>query len=238
MEQSRFFIWVWRFNALVLALGAIFLIGMAGLSLLGRRNWEPAPEGHFAPVPRGAEKDHTYRLSPLDLGFGEEVLFGLGRWDGSPKSHGLLMTREVRLASESSRYNDPNTVNLLVVDGRTDTGHWLFHGYGRLVASEDIITKGAAPNTVAVALVIRTIDADTDKDGEMTYKDRQSFYVYRRGTGYATKLIDVDYVLSHEQVDDANFLLVYERGRTAYAATYSLPDFKLVSEKPLPEVPN
>jgi hypothetical protein len=86
--------------------------------------------------------------------------------------------------------------------------------------------------------VIHTIDADTNKDGALTNKDQQSLYLYRPGVGLAVKLLDADLVLSTAQADDAHYLVVYERGRDAIAATYSLPDFKLVSQKRIPPVPD
>lgn len=248
MEQNRFFRWVWRFNALILALGGIFLVVMAAWSLFAPR-WGEEPSGHFTPVPKSAEQDHTYRLSRLSLAIGREALFQLGRWEGAPQTYGLAT---MKVSSENARYNGPDTVNLLAVDERSGAGHWLFHGYGREIVSEEAITMKLTPEIAAVfspnaapangevtiALAIRTIDADTDKDGALTAKDRQSFYVYRAGTGFATKLTAVDYVISSEQADDTHYLLVYERGDTAIAATYSLPDFKLISEKKLPGVPD
>ncbi|HWA89764.1 MAG TPA: hypothetical protein VG889_07005 [Rhizomicrobium sp.] len=243
MDQNNFFRWVWRFNALALAGGGLFILGMAAISLLSAPIFQAPPEGHFTPVPNGAEKDHTYRLSPLQLSVGGEVLFQLGRWDGAPNKYGLA---DITVRSPSE-YGGPNTVNLLAVDGATGAGHHLFRGYDREIVSWNAVTRpGDKPDSVpvpgqpiasgpaAIALVIRTIDADTDKDGALTAKDKQSLYVYRPGDGLATKLIDVDYLLSSDRTDGAHYLVVHERGKTAYAASYSLPDFKLLSEKPVP----
>jgi hypothetical protein len=248
VDRNGFFRWVWRFNALLLALGGLFILTMAGWSAFGP-SWRPAPpEGHFAPVPKGAEKDDTYRLSPLGFAAAGESFFALGRWDGAPKVYGLAM-----MSRRSPPYTSVNAVNLLAIDGTSGAGHWLFRGFSRAVLSEDMIVKpGVKPSPAnpdvpgqitgrggdVLALVIHTIDADTDKDGALTQKDRQSLYIYRPGSGFATKLIDVDYLLSSEQMGDGRYLVVYERGKTAVAAAYSLPDFKPVSEKPVPSVPN
>lgn len=144
-------------------------------------------------------------------------------------------------------------MNLLAVDGTNGSGHWLFHGFNREIVSEDTVTRTgdrsdsvavAIPGNIAtsrasaIAIVVHTIDADTNKDSALTDKDKQSLYVYRPGMGFATKLIDVDYLLSSTQTNGARYLVVYERGKTAFASIYSLPDFNLVSERPLPSVPN
>jgi len=134
-------------------------------------------------------------------------------------------------------------VNLLALSGSLGDGHWLFHGYGRAVLSEvGMVREGAVPVpgvvSDATALVIQTIDADTNNDGELTEKDRQSLYVYRPGMQFAEKFLDADYIISREQTSTGSFLVVYERGKSAIAATYSVPDFKLKSEKTIPSVPD
>jgi hypothetical protein len=250
MDQNGFFRWVWRLNALLLAVGGLFLLVMAIMAFFTRPWYGPTPEGHFAPVPKGAEKHSTYRIARLEISVGHEDIFQLGRWDGSPNEYGL---QDIIVAPRSAVYTGPNTVNLLAVDDVSGASHWLFRGYDREIVRQETVTKRdeepgpptvAAPGTPApygnhsIALVIHTIDADTDKDGELTGKDRQSLYIYRPGMGFAVKLLDADLVLSTAQADDAHYLVVYERGRDAIAATYSLPDFKLVSQKRIPPVPD
>jgi hypothetical protein len=149
----------------------------------------------------------------------------------------------MELRVSQSYVNTLDGVNLLTINGSTGVGHWLFHGYGRAVLSEEgMIREHAVPvpggTSDVMALVIQTIDADTNQDGELTEKDQQSLYVYRPGMQFAEKFLDADYIISREQTSADSFLVVYERGKLATAATYSIPDFKLKSEKPIPSVPN
>jgi hypothetical protein len=240
VDSNRFFRVVWRLNAVLLALGGILIIGFAASNLLFTPHWQPAPEGVFAPVPKDAEKDSTYRLEPTSVGFTGESILSLHKWKGAPRSYGLAATE---LRDSSSYASAVDGVNLLALNDATGTGHWLFHGYRRAVLSEMGMTRegaapvpGVVPN--AVALVIRTIDADTNNDGELAEKDRQSLYFYRPGMQFAEKFLDADHIISREQTDTDSFLVVYERGKSAIAATYGIPGFKLKSEKQVPSVPN
>jgi hypothetical protein len=238
MDQNRFFRWVWRLNALLLALGGILIVGFAAKNLLFTPQWQPPPEGHFAPVPKDAEKDSTYRLEATNIGFAGENILSLHKWNGVPRSYGLAM--EMRVSS--SYMGAIDGVNLLALSGSTGAGHWLFHGYKRVVVSEAGMVRDSVPPVPGVvpnpiALVIQTIDADTNNDGEFTEKDKQSLYVYRPGMQFAEKFLDADYIVSREQIDADHFLVVYEHGRSAIAATFSIPDFKLKSERPIPSVP-
>jgi hypothetical protein len=240
MDQNWFFRTVWRFNAILLALGGILIVAGISWTMFSTGRWEPTPHGEFAPVPKDAEKDSTYRLETTSVALKGENVFSLHKWNGSPQTYGLSMPMVAR--SRVSYFSALNGVNLLAVDSSTGVGHWLFHGYQRAVLSDQGLTRDAEVNSAevppALILVIQTIDADTNKDGELTEKDTQSLYVYRAGTQFAEKFLDADYIISREQTSADSFLVVYERGKSAVAATYSIPDFKLKSEKPIPSVPN
>ena len=238
MEQNKFFRIVWRFNALLLALGGILIVVMVGWNLFSPSWSELTPEGHFAPVPKEAERADTYRITPLQIALAQESIFALGRWNGPPKEYGLQDT--VRRPFAVSSLDNHNAVNLLAIDGQNGTSHWLFDGYRRAVISEDAITKATSDKGVSnqIGLVVRTADTDTNADGQLTDKDRQSLYFYRPGMRSAAKFFEADYIISRGQSDDANYLVVYERGRSAIAATFTLPDFKLKSENPIPAVSN
>lgn len=259
-DQSRFFHFVWRFNALVLA-----IIGGAALFMICKDFtmgylWTPPPfgepVGHFAPVPKAAEKNYTYRLNNTgQYVLGHEEIFTLTRWEGEPQEYGLA---DIRGSSGSGP--SVQNVNLLAVDADGSTSHWLFYGYGRLILTENAVLESLPPaaNRMSptaipapgyssepaqdaqsvVALVIETVDADTDKDGKITPKDKHSLYVYRAGAVEPVKLLTADDFLSVQQIGSDKYLVICENGKAASAATFSLPDFKLLSEKPLLSVPN
>lgn len=246
-DENKFFRYIWRFNAIVLAGAAIAAGGTIIYNLANP--WRPAeiaPAGHFAPVPHGAEKGFTYRLENHGERrlIGREELIALDRWNGSPESYGL---QHMELRSSVS-YTSARSVNLLAIDQSTVESHWIFRGYNRAILSDDpvydVIPSPIVPfepgpaRSSAIALVITVVDADTNKDGELTEKDRQSVYVYRPGTAEAVRLLTADFIVSRQQSGNDRYLVVYENGSSAIAATYSVPDFRLIVEKPLPKVPN
>ncbi len=236
VDQNRYFRAIWRLNAVLLAVGGLLIVGFVLGNLLFAPRWEPSPQGQFAPVPKSAEQDSTYRLEPTNVALVGKSIFSLRKWNGSPQSNGLAVT-EAR--SQASALNG---VNLLAVDTMSGSGQWIFHGYSRAIVSEQGLARvGDSDDNEtprAMVLVIQTIDADSNKDGELTDKDEQSLYFYRPGMAFAEKFLDADYIISRQQTDANTFLVVYERGKTAIAATYSIPDLRLILEKPLPSVPN
>ncbi len=242
-DENRFFRYVWRFNAVVLACVAMVVGGaMFYTTLFPWRSVEIAPAGHFAPVPQNAEKEFTYRLQSGGERYvvGREKLIALGRWNGSPESYSLAH-------ASSGRYEETRSPNILAVDQVTVESHWIFKGYNRNITADDLVYESVpspvppTPDQVAspaVALVMTVIDADTNKDGELTEKDRKSLYVYRAGAIEAARLLTADLIVSRQQIGRDRYLVIYENGTSAVAATFSLPEFKLVAEKPLPKVPN
>jgi hypothetical protein len=248
-DDNRFFRYVWRFNAVVLALAAVVVVVGIGWNLLSFWVMGPSvapPEGHFAPVPKAAEREFTYRLeaNPSISELGGEKIFTLKRWRGEPNVYGLADSGP-RFAS-SSPDSGVRDVNLMAIDARNASSHWLFRGYQRSLLSVDAVYAGkgdgvpapmSAVTTPAVAVVIQLVAADTNGDGELDQKDRQSLYVYRAGDAGAVKLLDADFFLATGQIDAAKYLIVYEQGATATAAIYSIPEFKLLSQARLPNVP-
>ncbi len=250
-DENGFFRYVWRFNALVLALA-----GLGGAILFGFGLWAQfggqrdfGPVGHFAPVPKSAEQKFTYRLkdteygeagSTLVVGSTHERLLSLMRWNGSPRSYGLAES-----IVSTGRISAVGAVNLLIVDVDTDASRWMFHGYDRLILTEeDLYTTepDGSPYTrtnlpPAFGVVLAVVENDTDSDGELTGWDRQALYAYRVGATQPTKFLSADTIISRKQIATDKYLVVYENGKTATAATFPVPEFKLLSEKPLPNVP-
>jgi hypothetical protein len=247
-EENRFFRFLWRLNAIFLALAGVAIIVTVGISAIGmwwRPNPPDVPEGHFAPVPKSAEQKFTYRLEVQTntVELPHEQIFALRRWNGSLESYGLARMSLADVAySSSAHYTD--AVNLLAVNTTTGASQWLFDGYRRAVIDQQPVYAGGPqafnpmkPAAEPIALVIRAVDKDTNGDGKFDFQDGWSLYYHRPGEARAIKFFQANFILSMQEVDGGDFLVVYEKGKAAIAATFSVPDFKLKSEKPLPDVP-
>ena len=237
-DENRFFRFLWRCNAILLA--AVGIAGVVAIvtlmvEFLGRSPWE-RPTGGFAPVPGKAEQNFTYRLDDGGSAeVGREQILALRRWDGAPGEHGLAA---MEMASLSSNSYLPlhDTVNLLAVDDAGKT-HWLFRGYERRIIGQQAIKASAEENAPVTAIVFTVIDADTNKDGKFAEGDKKSLYIYRAGDTLAQRILTVDELRLNKQSAPDRYLVVSETGKAATAANYALPDFRLLGTQPVPNVP-
>lgn len=231
-NAEKYFRYLWRFNAIVMAVIG-FAVVIAFVANLFSPLWNTphsGPAGSFAPVPKSAEHGFTYRLAPdvIRLSGTREVVFVLKRWKGDPDGYG------------ASSFGAQD-VNLLVVDDGNATSHWLFRGTDRTILSRDEVHALDVANFNAfspvVALVLTVLEADTNKDGRIDGRDRESLYFYRIGGASAVEFFTADHVLAAQQIGTDKYLVVYENGNKAAAALLSMIDFKPLSQKPLPVVP-
>lgn len=232
-DENRFFRWVWRFNGVVLALAVIALIVIIAAAMVAsfqfRRDW--MADTHLKQVPKAEQAKYTYRLAEADLAaLRHHKLFLLHRSKG---------TEEQSFSSYRSDYGDE--VNLMLVDGN-GTGQWVFRGNERLISARNTILEtapndGSEKEQNAIGFAITVIDADTNGDGKLTAKDRQTLYGYLLGGEGAVKLMTADEFLGASQFGTDRYVVVYAEKDTARSAVFSLPGFKLISDKPLPNVP-
>ena len=234
-DENRFFRWVWRFIGLALAAGVIAIIvgiGIAGsLSFNFQRDW--VADTQLKQVAKAEQVKFTYRLSEADVSaLRHHKLFLLQRWKG---------TEEQPEYSGSLRGDYMQDVNILLVDGN-GAGHWVFRGNERTISARDTILEsvsdtGNSQEQNAIGLAITVIDADTNGDGKLTAKDRKTLYGYLLGSEGAVKLMTADDFLGASQFGADRYVVVYADKETARSAVFSLPDFKLISDNPLPNVP-
>jgi len=264
-DDNKFFRFVWRFNALVVAvagLGVFALVAFAGYIIATSSFPHEKPEDHFTPVSSAAEAKNTYRLrSSGSLAFVKpgaqevDLVFWLNDWDENQNPHSL------KNMSGLSRWHNAYDANLLLVNTETGEGRWLFSGFSRNIESWDTVIDRRAKNFVdgsptgpvvvaagtparnvgdtqsVVAVVLKVIDKDTNGDGVLDDKDLVSLYTYRLGDQMAVKLLDTDLLLTQTQVGDDRYAVSYEAKGVAWFAVYSVPDFKLLTKKPLPKLP-
>lgn len=167
---------------------------------------------------------YSYQFEP-DIFLGPSTdnadfeLFRLLRWgkaDGHP----------VTLAASA-------TVNLLVQDKKTNANHWLFSGFDRAILAEVPILTGRwyyhepqSDDDVPVELmVLRVVEADSDNDGVLTSRDRQTLYAVRLPAAAPEKILTADQIYFTRQMAKT-FQVSYREAGHSYLVSYSLPDFK------------
>lgn len=258
-DENKFFRFVWRFNALAIALAVLATLGLLGYALVSSftRDYWVMPQGHFAPVPKGAEAKNTYRLRSsgsvafVKNGGGEDVYlaYSLGAWEGEPNAYGL------ESVSRISKMREPDNSNLLLVNARTGAGVWLFKGLGRNILNWDkVIDPSVAeaetgrPQILPAheffgdvrhvkAVVLKVVERDSNQDGDLTEDDGVSLYAWRLGDNAPVKILEASLLLGQNQIGADRYSIAYEVGDQAWLAVFSVPDFKLLSKTKLPKVP-
>jgi len=240
-ETNRFFIWLWRFNAVLIALlGAVVA---AFVAFAASENFvsipkHNSPADNFLAAPQPPKENISYELNDAgtNLEGTNEVVFNLQRSSGPTPGSAL------RFSSDGGRSENVVTVNLLVVDGASGTSHWLFKGVDRIIwtGSADqlkTVTASDAPKSPVVALIIEALAAKPDKNGTLATDGPDTLYYYRTGSNEAVKFFSVDNIRSIDQLDADRLLVMYGNGRLINAAVFSTRDFKLVSQSAVPSVP-
>jgi hypothetical protein len=232
--MADFFKILWRINAVLAFVALVALFALVGLIV--RERIDGPLLASFLPPPPAATaikpKTHPAAVYTLekDMLVGAEIehedleVYRLERWG---KAKGEPATAEAAA-----------TVNLLLVDRKAGTTHWLFAGFNRAIVTQDAVLTGRwywhepeVDDNVPVELaVLKVIDADTDGDGVLSSADRQSLYVVRFGAPAAPeKLLTADAIWFTQQ-KAKEYQVGYREHGEGFLATYALPDFTLTSK--------
>jgi hypothetical protein len=189
---------------------ALAALTLAGLVVVGFALWRLVPP---SPGPQAAASQTTedYRLShdAISLSGTREKLFVLEHWRKG--------------ASGAS-------VNLLIVNSDDATSRWMFPDNGQTILSRDELHGGDGTFSPVTGLVL-TVSARGSE------KPRESLYYYRVGGGPAVRFLTVDTIISADQAGSDRYLVLARKDGRMTAALYSLIDFRVLAEKPAPDIP-
>lgn len=228
-DENKFFRFVWRFNALLLALGGLGVLASGAILLLlsipTSNRYTPTqlePSGLYQPVPPKDAKLSEFELVTTQPGvIGKAKLFALEK---------RLVRGADTINSSFSSDAGTQTVNILAVDIETSRAHWLFKGRNRWIVNRTPL----AENGENTALALEVIEEDTNKDGKVAPNDRHVFYVYSSARHEVIKLVTADSFGDIQQIGADRLLILCYDGDKGWAATFSLPDYKFLSRIDLP----
>jgi hypothetical protein len=234
--MSGFFRFLWRLNAVLAFLALLALIVF--FALFSKERIKQPLLNYIIPPPVQTVKvlpTYSYVLEP-------DLMVG-----GSTDSQSFDVYRLVRWGKIKGRPVTPEAaaaVNLLINDKKTNTNRWLFKGFGQVIVGQEPLLTGRwyyhepeIDEDVPVhLLVLRTVETDSNGDGAFTADDRQTLYVARFEGGEPEKVLSADQIWFTNQ-KGKEFLVAYRDKGAAYFATYSLPEFKLVSQTPIEGMP-
>lgn len=232
-DESRFFRFVWRFNALLLLaallLAAIFLAISIGSDVYFSRS----SNERLAEFQRRWEPKTSYSLDPADA---------TGMLD-SANSERLFVLTERRTNPTNPQADVSMARNLLVVDEKAGASHWLF-GHGERAILDNMWVydfahgegHGFATHVVGLAMVVA--DADSNHDERIDEGDRQTLFFYRLDGKDPVKILSADKIqMEPSNWQTAKLRFFYQDGKAAFAVSYSLPDLAVASKIPVSDLP-
>ena len=158
MAETGFFKWVWRFNAIMIALGAaglvLILLGEFADDLFRTR---PAHGVEVAPPPEAAPV--LLRYGVPEIGAGGLVILPVLQEDGERGG-----------SFSSSKYGQVALINYSFLPANGPQS-WLFAGNRQLIADE--LALAQRQDGKVLARVLAVVTRDSDGDGTLTARDVQ-----------------------------------------------------------------
>ena len=243
-DENSFFRYVWRFNALAIALvaiGAILLGSYVAISIFMDKT-RVRRDVDAIRVGENVEVSEQFFLESSEVIAGASfVQVPLRRGQG------------YRYPGGSSYYYPKGTdqiVNHLFLNIATNESRWLFASANQLILqSQPVFSKFKdtpefsrfrdPPDEPrkAVGFLYVVVDKDSNGDGRLSERDSVSLATSAvDGTGYR-KLVDgIEQVYSARQVADDRVLVLYQKNQQTISELYSVPAMLPLKQANLPKV--
>ncbi|TAL40195.1 MAG: hypothetical protein EPN97_00520 [Alphaproteobacteria bacterium] len=230
-DNNKFFRFVWRFNAIVIAGGAVLCILL----------------GSFAAIKILKSETRTRHVTNLvNLGnqteIKDELVVGSPRMmAGTDYAEAPLYRVQSYDMSYYSKSSGRNDVNFLFFDGRTGESKWLmpttaqlFIAHEALVEKPDNITAG---KNKVIGIVYTVVEKDTNGDSRLTEKDKITVsYSLPNGSEYKKLVEDIERLHGIEQIGDNRLIVFYEKNKETISEIYELPSLERISQKAIPKI--
>ncbi len=236
-DENRFFRFLWRFNAVLLAvagvLAVLFLGGIAvSIAVSNFATRDAAVPLKNTPVDKIRLELGTESVALRGTPF---VIYSLNKVRDRDSETGVGSG-----SSFGGRYNPSQVANYLVVDTGAARGNWVFPSETQAIWEQYPLyrTPAGDDGDAVIALVLTVADSDTNKDGALSGGDRPSLYYYRPGDSRATKFFSADEIIGVRQLDAARFWVSFGNGGHRSVAVFSTGDFQLLRKGEMPRMPD
>jgi hypothetical protein len=234
MEQSenRFFQYVWRFNALMIA-GSSVVVVLLGL---------------YAAVQIFKTDAGSRRATNVvDVGDKDPVAdeFSLG---GASSIEGTLYVKiplfrgqSPTASSYSFKGGTRNAVNYLFVDTSSGESRWLFEGAGRLIIESEVLfnklRNSPGASRLGIGVVYTLVEKDSNGDNRLTDKDAPSLVFTGIDGSKYQKLIDkAERFYYVGQVADDKLLVLYQTNQESVVELYALPSMTRLQQSRIAKI--
>lgn len=217
--MERFFLYVQRFNAVVIGLGLLLIVGLAILGGLKETMGLFRSEQKTVEVPHSAgnegQSGATYSLHPTEYSTSEgTVVFRLQSRGGSSGGGAYAEGRGTY------------TRNLLFFREGPGKSLWLFPDQARVLARVEGYKSGSAQEDV---LLIETEPDRGQEEKDLPRNSRDVYLVRMDGTGLQRILTGVEETLNRKTVQ-GQLQIVYQNADAVRLARFSLRDFRQLSD--------
>lgn len=217
--MERFFLYVQRFNALVIGLGLLLIVGLGILGGLKETMGLFRSEQKTVEVPHSAGKEGqsgaSYSLHPTEYSTSEgSVVFRLQSRGGSSGGGAYAEGRGT------------HTRNLLFFREGAGKSLWLFPDQARVLARVEGYKSGSAQEDV---LLIETEPDRGQEEKDLPSNSRDVYLVRMDGTGLQRILTGVEETLTRKTVQ-GQLQIVYQNADAVRLARISLRDFRQLSD--------
>lgn len=230
MEDSRFFISVWRFNAIILMVAGILSIGLLIFSgyhiikdVTRKRNTR-----NIVNVSEDQQINEKWELGRV-----HEIV-------GTPYAL-IPLTSDQSYAQSYYSKSSNSARNYLFIDTENSNKQWLFDTNEFLVADIDFLSEKEYKDDdrVVRAILYTVIEEDTNGDKRLTGKDEMTIALSMpSGHEYKRVLTGIDTYIGHQVMDKKRMFLVYQKEGIGYTANLSFSDFSISNISELPKIKN
>lgn len=230
--MTKFFDYVWRFNALAIAAASILMLIITA-SFLSQSF-------------RGTRSSQIEsRQEWVDRKPDQKVIFALGTGDFKQGSNFVRIPLNKIIAPEPlsiKGYDKVLAVNYVFIDTQTGVARWLTNGGDQIFALENTLlepTDSSTPITKgkAISHVYAVWEKDTDGNGNLTSQDDSSIAASALdGSGYVIVKSGLGEVELFRQVSADRFMVVHRKNSETFTELFSVTPFAHISTTPIPRM--
>ena len=238
MEQTGFFKWIWRINAI----GMLLLLGAGLYSFIKselrnhRTHTTPTePITSVAKDPKGVEKwvlEHGRVIHGTDY-----TMVSLVSKYSKVKNIDKIVYYQT---SNRHIYNDSLAKNILFINTKNNNSSWLFKTNNQLIVEYNQVINfdfNKEEETLPPIIYYKVIDRDTNGDKITTLEDKQSFAVSDiSGANYKVIIRDIERIISKNMISKNEMHMVYQKDGVGYSLKFDTDKFETISDVVLPKV--
>ena len=230
-DNNKFFKYVWRFNAFVIAGAAILCILLGGFAAM-KIFIDETRERHVTNVVNVGEQ--TKVKDKFVLGYPYTI-------EGTDYVRVPLYRDESYDMSYYSKSRGGNEVNYLFMNSGNGENKWLMQATNQLFISDIVLLEklktSRDENNKAVGVVYALVEKDTNGDNRLSDKDAITIGTSSLdGSSYKKLIENIDRLYALKQIADNKVIVLYQKNKNTMSEVYEVPSMKKVSGTPIPKV--